>query len=603
MSTAPREPSTIGQLRQLLRLAGAHPTVWTVATVAASIVLAVLDMLGVAAMIPLTQLLAGMSADSGALGVIADVVGTENPATLIPVVASAIAVLFVGKSALALLFRWWLFGQTSRVSALVSTALMSRYVLAPYAHHRTRRLSEVYRNITAGVSQATSVLLAVIGMCTDVLMLVGIIAVLAITAPLVTLLTVALFAAFVFGLQRMLRRRQSHLGEEVAEASLEAWQFLMPALDGFREARLTSSASMFINGFRASRMREARATREMGILSEIPRYSLEILFVIAIVGISLYLFANETPATAFTVLGVFAAAALRALPTLTRVSTTLGTIRMGGVGLGIVLGVVAELDEGGTHDEQPRSAARYDGDIRLDHVAFRYPDAAEPVFHDLTLTIPQNRTTAFVGSSGAGKSTLLDLILGLQEPTSGLITCGGRAVQEDKASWYASLGVVPQDVFLTNDTVLANIAFGVEPGKVDETRVRHAVEQAQLSHLVAELPQGLNTVVGERGVRLSGGQRQRLGLARALYREPSVLILDEATSALDNVTERDITETLKGLSGNLTIVIVAHRLSTVRHADNLVFLQDGHIEAEGTFSSLRQQSVEFARLVELGDLR
>jgi ABC-type multidrug transport system fused ATPase/permease subunit len=268
-----------------------------------------------------------------------------------------------------------------------------------------------------------------------------------------------------------------------------------------------------------------------------------------------------------------------------------------------VLGVVAELDEGGTHDEQPRSAARYDGDIRLDHVAFRYPDAAEPVFHDLTLTIPQNRTTAFVGSSGAGKSTLLDLILGLQEPTSGLITCGGRAVQEDKASWYASLGVVPQDVFLTNDTVLANIAFGVEPGNVDETRVRHAVEQAQLSHLVAELPQGLNTVVGERGVRLSGGQRQRLGLARALYREPSVLILDEATSALDNVTERDITETLKGLSGNLTIVIVAHRLSTVRHADNLVFLQDGHIEAEGTFSSLRQQSVEFARLVELGDLR
>ena len=251
--------------------------------------------------------------------------------------ASAIAVLFVVKSALALLFRWWLFGQTTRVSALVSTALMSRYVLAPYAHHRTRRLSEVYRNITAGVSQATSVLLAVISMCTDVLMLAGIVAVLAITAPLVTLLTVALFAAFVFGLQRMLRRRQSHLGEEVAEASLEAWQFLMPALDGFREARLTSSASMFIDGFRASRMREARASREMGILSEIPRYSLEILFVIAIVGISLYLFANETPGTAFTVLGVFAAAALRALPTLTRVSTTLGTIRMGSVGLGIVL--------------------------------------------------------------------------------------------------------------------------------------------------------------------------------------------------------------------------------------------------------------------------
>ena len=182
MSPAPREPSTIGQLRQLLLIARAHPAVWTATTVAASIILAFLDMLGVAAMIPLTQLLAGGSTDSGALGVIAGIVETSSPATLIPIVAGAIAVLFVLKSALALLFRWWLFGQTTRVGALVSTALMSRYVLAPYAQHRTRRLSEVYRNITAAVSQAVSVLLAVISMLTDVLMLAGIVAVLAITA-------------------------------------------------------------------------------------------------------------------------------------------------------------------------------------------------------------------------------------------------------------------------------------------------------------------------------------------------------------------------------------------------------------------------------------
>lgn len=603
MATAQRDPSTIGQLRLLLRLAGAHPGAWATTTVAASIFLAVLDMLGVAAMIPLTELLAGGSTDSGVLGVIADIAGTHSTTALIPIVATAIAVLFVFKSLLALGFRWWLFGKTTRVSAMVSTELMRRYVLAPYAHHRSRRLSEVYRNITAATAQASSVLLAVVSLCTDVLMLAGIVAVLAVTAPVVTLLTVALFAAFVFGLQRMLRHRQSHVGEEVAEAGLQAWQFLMPALDGFREARLTSSASTFIDGFRASRLREARASREMGILSEIPRYSLEILFVIAIVGISLFLFANETPAAAFTILGVFAAAALRALPTLTRVSATLGTIRIGSVGLGIVLNVVAELDKGGTHDERPRSELRYTGDIKLDHVAFQYPDAAESVFDDLCLTIPQNRTTAFVGSSGAGKSTLLDLILGLQEPTSGTIRCGDRSVLEDKASWYASLGVVPQDVFLTNDSVRANIAFGIARTNVDESRLQDVVEQAQLSDLIAELPDGLDTVVGERGVRLSGGQRQRLGLARALYRDPSVLILDEATSSLDNVTEHEITETLTELGGRLTIVIVAHRLSTVRHADNLIFLKDGRIEAEGSFAWLRDQNLDFARLVELGDLR
>ncbi len=430
----------------------------------------------------------------------------------------------------------------------------------------------------------------------------GIVIVLAIASPVVTLLTVLLFAGFVFGLQRGLRRRQSHLGEEVADASLQGWQFLMPALDGFREARLTSSASMFVNGFRAARLREARAAREMGILSEIPRYSLEILFVIAIVGISLYLFAQDTPGAAFTVLGVFAGAALRALPTLTRVSTTLGTIRSGGVGLKIVLDTVAELDEGGTHDETRRDAVPYAGDIALDHVGFRYPDAAEDVFTDLSLVIEQNRTTAFVGSSGAGKSTLLDLILGLQDPTSGAITCGGRSVVDDKASWYATLGVVPQDVFLTNDTVLANIAFGVDPGDVDEDRIREVIEHAQLTDLVAELPNGLQTAVGERGVRLSGGQRQRLGLARALYRRPTVLVLDEATSALDNATEHEITETLATLNGSLTILIVAHRLSTVRGADTLIFLKDGRIEAEGTFEQVRGDSEEFAQLVKLGDL-
>lgn len=602
MSSASPSPGLISQLRRLLMLSGARPDVWVITTVGASIILALLDMLGVAAMIPLTQLVSGASADSGALGMIADAVGSTSPAILIPVVASAVIALFVGKSLLALLFRWWLFGKTTRVSALVATELMRRYVLAPYAAHRARKLSEVYRNITDGTRQAASVLLGVVGLCTDVLMLVGIVVVLALTSPVVTLLTVLLFGGFVLGLQRVLRQRQSHLGEELAEAGLQTWQFLTPALDGFREARLTSSGSKFVDGFRAARLRDARAAREMGILSEIPRYVLEILFVVAIGGISLYLFGQGTPATAFTVLGVFGAASVRALPTLTRVSTTLGTIRTGRVGLGIILDAVQELDQVGTHVEVPHPESQYVGDVQLHHVGFRYPDAKEEVFSDLSLLIEQNHTTAFVGSSGAGKSTLLDLVLGLQEPTTGLITCGGRSILEDKAAWYATLGVVPQDVFITNDTVLANIAFGVDRSSIDEHRAHRVVAQSQLSDLISTLPQGLQTIVGERGVRLSGGQRQRLGLARALYRRPNVLVLDEATSSLDNATEHEITEALAELNGSLTILIVAHRLSTVRGADRLVFLKDGRVEAEGSFEQIRDSNTEFARLVKLGDL-
>ncbi|WP_375142116.1 ATP-binding cassette domain-containing protein [Microbacterium sp.] len=224
------------------------------------------------------------------------------------------------------------------------------------------------------------------------------------------------------------------------------------------------------------------------------------------------------------------------------------------------------------------------------------------MLEDLSLEIPRHRTTAFVGSSGAGKSTLLDLVLGLLTPTSGEVLCGGRAIADDPAGWHASLGVVPQDVFLANRTLAENIAFGRSADEIDPDRVAEASRLALLDDLIAELPEGIHTMVGDRGVRLSGGQRQRVGLARALYRRPRVLVLDEATSALDNATEYQIAQTLAQLQGTMTIIIVAHRLSTVRSVDRLYFLRSGRVAASGTFDQVRAADAEFARLVELGSL-
>lgn len=602
MEREARDDRLISQLKLMLVMAGAKPWRWMLSAVAISLVLAALDTLGVAAMVPLTQLISGTATDTGALGVISGIIGTTEPSVLIPVVAAGIVVLFVVKSIAAIAFRWWLLGRTTRVSALAATNLMSRYMLSPYATHRSRRMSEVYRNINDSTGQAASVLLATLSVLTDVMLLAAIVVVLAITAPLVTLFTVLLFAVLVGGLQRSLRSSQSKLGEEIADASLEAWQFLMPALDGFREARLTSSARAFVAGFERAKLRGANAARHLAIIVEMPRYALEIGFTVAIGGIALLLFTTVTPAEALTILGVFAAASLRGLPTLIRVSANIATIRSGRIGLRIVSRVVDELDAERQHDEAPRGGVPYDGDIAIRNVSFHYPDSEQLVLDDVSLVVPRNKTTAFVGSSGAGKSTLLDLLLGLLEPTSGSIECGGRSILDDRATWYSGLGVVPQDVFLVNDTLAANIAFGVSAEAIDRERVAEVIEMAQLTALIAELPDGLDTVVGERGVRLSGGQRQRLGLARALYRRPSTLILDEATSALDNVTEHEITETLDQLSGDLTIVIVAHRLSTVRGADSIVFMKDGRVEARGTFDEVRSTNQDFARLVELGDL-
>jgi ABC-type multidrug transport system fused ATPase/permease subunit len=592
----------MSQLGQMLRMAGASPRSWVASTIAASAGLAVLDTLGIAAIVPLTQLIGGAPADSGVLGFVADATGTTSPSVLIPLLAATITILFIAKSVAALGFRWWLLGRTTRVSALVSSELLARYALSPYAAHRSRRLSEIYRNVGDATGQGTSVLLATVSMCTDVLMLAAIITVLAIAAPVVTLLTVVLFGGLMFGLQYLLRGRQSRLGEEIAEAGLQGWQFLLPGLDGFREARLTSSSSGFVDGYLRAKLRVARVSREMGILTDIPRYGLEIGFIVAIVGISLYLFATGSAADALTILGLFSAAALRALPTLNRVSANMATIRTGRVGLRIAMDAADELEAGGRHDEKVRSSEGFAGDIVVSNVEFTYPDAETPVLRGVSIVITQNQTVAFVGSSGAGKSTLLDLVLGLLEPTHGSIECGGREITEDPAGWYAELGVVPQDVFLVNDTISANVAFGVPADRVDKERVNEVLAMAQLSDVLAELPLGPETVVGERGVRLSGGQRQRLGLARALYRKPSVLVLDEATSALDNATEHAIAQTLAGLNGSLTIIIVAHRLSTVRGADTLIFLKDGGVDASGTFEEVRAQSEDFAKLVELGKL-
>ena len=406
----------------------------------------------------------------------------------------------------------------------------------------------------------------------------------------------------VFGVQMMLRRRQYRIGEELAAAGLEAWQFLLPGLDGFREARLTSSANAFIDGFRAARMRRARAARVMGILSDAPRYLLEIGFVLAILGISVILFTTGTPREALTVLGVFAAASLRALPAY---EPHLREPRHDRAPAG------RGSTSFRTRSTSSRSAActtnnraateRFSGDIVLRELSFQYPDSDEFVLRGISLDIAENRTTAFVGSSGAGKSTLLDIVLGLLQPTEGDVDVGGRSIADDLAGWYSELGVVPQDVFLLNDTLTTNIAFGVADGTstgADPRGGQHGAARRSRGRTA----RGLDTVVGERGVRLSGGQRQRIGLARALYRRPRVLVLDEATSALDNVTEHEIAMTLGALQGTLTIVIVAHRLSTVRHADTLVFLKDGQIDAEGTFEEVRATSSDFARLVELGEL-
>ena len=593
----------IRELRIALTLISENIRGWVTWAVIGSVLLAALDTIGVAAMLPLMTLLTTGDTDAGVVGLVSSALGTEDLQTLIIVLAALVAACFVVKSVTAVYFRWWLLGHTVTLSAQAATELMRRYVLASYSQHKTRDLAAVYRNIGTAVTQTfNQVGLGLLSLLADVLTLVALALVLFIASPLATLFAIGFFALTTWGIQALLKKHQVTAGKRYIDADLDAWLAIMPGLDGFRESRLTSSANKFIAQFESARQRQAHSSRLTTMLSEVPRYALEVSFIFAVIGMAVVLFATGTQEAALAVLGVFAAASLRLLPTLNRVTATIGTIRSGQGAVHTLAKEVEALGSGSRHSETRKSDHSYSGDIVLKDVSFTYPGHDKIILDHVSLTIPQGKTTAIVGGSGAGKSTLLDLILGLHLPSQGSVTAGGVSIFEDIVAWYETLGLVPQDVYMVDDTLERNIAYGVDHASIDRARISAVVTLARLDSFIEGLPEGLQTRLGQRGVRLSGGQRQRVGIARALYRAPSVLVLDEATSALDNSTEHQITQTIDSLKGDMTMIVVAHRLSTVKGADAIVFMKDGLIEAIGTFEQLQERNQDFRHLVELGNL-
>ena len=279
-------------------------------------------------------------------------------------------------------------------------------------------------------------------------------------------------------------------------------------------------------------------------------------------------------------LGLFAAAAFRLMPSVSRVLSAVQSLRYG---LPVIDILIEELklatpEIAGTYSP----ATPFHAVLELRHVTYAYPGAAESALKDISLTIRHGESIGFIGTSGAGKSTLVDILLGLLTPDTGEVRMDGSDIQSNLRNWQNQIGYVPQSIFLTDDTLRRNVGFGLANEQIDDAAVQRAIQAAQLEEFVNSLPGGLDTLVGERGIRLSGGQRQRIGIARALYHDPAVLVLDEATSALDTATERDVMQAVRALQGSKTILIVAHRLSTMAHCNWLYRLEQGRVVEAGT---------------------
>ncbi len=567
-----------------------------------SFLLSVLDMVGVLAMLPMMQFISGAATDQGALGLIDRVLGNPGRTTLVTALAAIIVGAFVIKDCIAIVLRRWQLHFMAAQEAETSVQLLNGLLVGPYERHLQRSTSDrlwlVSQAVTIGFSGG---LTAALGLITEVLTIGLLVISLVIVSPVPTLLATIYFGIAGVVLQRTVRKRSRVVGERNSIFSQRAVGLSMQALGAAKEIKLRRAHEPFVAEYAAAENAAAHSRATAVLLLEIPKYFLEIVFVIGIGVLALTATTADSGQSALVVLGVFVAAGSRILPSTVRLIAATSGIRFATAPLEILVREHQDQTDAlnREHDRVVTSAVPR-GNIRVRDVTFVYADRpGELVLRGIDLDIPSGRSVAIVGSSGAGKSTLVDILLGLQHPRSGSVTAGGVEVFDNLPAWQQRLAVVPQEVYLLDQSLGRNIAFDQEP---DPTKLARVVRRAQLGDLVASLPDGLDTEVGERGDRLSGGQRQRIGIARALYRDPEVLVLDEATSALDNDTERRLTGTIEELAGSITIVIVAHRLSTVRHCDALVFMKDGRVQDVGTFDEVIHTNADFANLVRLGDL-
>jgi ATP-binding cassette, subfamily B, bacterial PglK len=488
--------------------------------------------------------------------------------------------------------------------------LFEQYLREPYAYHLDKNTSTLLRNVKSEVGRAISgtlMPLLMIGM--EILVLAMIFTLLIVTEPVVTLIAFVGFGGTGYLFYRLIRERIAAAGREDQDAGGKMIRAVNEGLGGLKDTKVLGREHYFHNTFHRESLRSARAQLYKKLTNAFPRAFLETLCVFGLLIVALLFVIQDRPLqTLIPTLALFGAAAIRMLPSFTRLVSAFPQFRYYKPALDTVHGdLIRAQGASGEEDgvtRRPRAAKlaerahRFHGPIRLEGVHYSYPNSHESALRGLSLEIPENAMVGFVGPSGAGKTTAVDVILGLLAPDRGRVTVGGVDIQDGVRDWQHSLGYIPQHIFLTDASVRRNVAFGMADKEIDDERVWRALESAQLAEHIRSLPAGLETVVGERGIRLSGGQRQRIGIARALYHDPPVLVMDEATSAVDNETERGIIAAIEALRGERTIVMIAHRLTTVMRCDQLHLFDAGKIVDAGSYDELVGRSRQFGIMAE-----
>ena len=530
-----------------------------------------------------------------------DALGISSTKEMVMWAAFGLITIFVVKN-LYLTFLTYVsarYNSGRRVS--ISNRLFRAYLRSSYTFHLQRNTAELLRNTNSEASTVISgVLSPLMSLAQEALTLVFVFVLLMAVEPTVTLVVFLVLGTITFVFYRVTRAKIKEYAKESQRHRKLSVQAVNQGLGGFKDARILGREKFFLESYSESTWFQADADRYRSVISALPRLFLETIAVAGMLGVSALLVAQDRPMESIIpTLTLLAVAVVRLMPSFQKVAANVNALQWGERALNAVHADLVDLDAQERDARARRQTAApvaFQHEIRFEGLTYQYPGQEGDALREVSLIIPKDAAVGFVGPSGAGKTTIVDVLLGLLEPSEGQVLVDGTDIQGALASWQRKIGYIPQSIYLTDDSVRGNVAFGMDADEIDDDQVWAALDAAQLRETVEALPEGLSSVVGERGVRLSGGQRQRIGIARALYHNPQVLVMDEATSALDNQTERQFVQALEELQGSHTVIVIAHRLSTVRNCDTLFMLSHGRLVAEGSYDELMATSDDFRRM-------
>lgn len=494
------------------------------------------------------------------------------------------------KSIIGFSVQKYIFGFGFGQQADLRTRLMRAYLKVPYTFHLSRNTASLIQNIlNETLVFANGVLMPTLFTGANLAIVIALLILLFITDTIVTVSVLAVLLV-VFAFIYQFRRRVGEWGKQASAANKKMVQIINHGMGGFKETRIIGCEVYFEKQLEHQAQTYKQVVEKFQSFSLLPRYTLEPVLISFIIGFTIIsLLTNQNLNTLTGTLSVFGLASVRLLPAASNLMQSYGGIKRSSYVVDLLYCDLKELETLHTQDHATsswRAELKFEQQLSIENLNYTYPGASKLALDNISISIKKGESIGLIGKSGAGKTTIVDIILGLLPIKDGDLKIDGVSVKDNLVSWQKKVGYIPQSIFLIDDTLEHNIAFGVEDAEIDRYRLEQAIEAAQLTEVITRLPQGLKTVVGERGVLLSGGQRQRVGIARALYHEREVLVLDEATAALDNETEHLVTKAIESLSGKKTIIIIAHRLTTVEQCDCIYLMENGQVIQSGSYEQV-----------------